>query len=131
MPAPSIAPHALRVDSATGEAVLLGGLSPTSGLRHFPPAPVCPFTGSDDVELIELPRAGTVWLHTTVNSAPPGYAGTVPYALGVVQLDGDPGLRVVSRLTGPGLAVGTRVHLDAEELPGPDGQPVLTWVFRS
>ena len=123
-----IDPAVLRVDE--DGVTLLGGWSATSGLRHFPPSPVCPFTGADDIQPVDLPRAGTVWLHTTVSIAPPGYTGPVPYGLGVVELDGEPMLRVVSRLAGEGLAPGTRVHLDGEELPGPDGEPAVTWVFH-
>jgi uncharacterized OB-fold protein len=119
----------LRVDE--DGVTLLGGWSPTSGLRHFPPSPVCPFTGADDVEPVDLPRTGTVWLHTTVTVAPPGYAGPVPYGLGIVELDGNPLLRVVSRLHGEGLARGTPVELGADEVPGPDGEPAVTWVFHT
>jgi uncharacterized OB-fold protein len=110
---------------------LLGGWSATSGQRHFPRSPVCPFTGADDVEPLDLPRAGTVWLYTSVNLAPPGYAGPVPYQFGIVELDGEPLLRIVSRLAGDGLVRGTRVALAGEELPGPGGEPVLTWSFRA
>jgi hypothetical protein len=39
-------------------------------------------------------------------------------------------LRVVTRLQGDGIAPGTRVRLGGEELPGPDGQTLVTWVFR-
>ncbi len=118
----------LRVDR--DGVTLLGGWSPTSGRRHFPRADVCPFTGADDVEAVDLPRHGTVWLHTTVHLAPPGYSGPVPYQLGIVELEGAPLLRVVSRLGGDGLAPGTPVRLESEELPGPDGEPVVTWMFR-
>jgi len=123
-----IDPTVLRIDD--GGVTLLGGWSPSSGLRHFPASPVCPFTGADDVEPVDLPRTGTVWLHTTVAIAPPGYTGPVPYGLGIVELDGDPMLRVVSRLRGEGLARGVPVRLDGEELPGPDGEPSVTWVFH-
>ncbi len=126
-PAP-IDPGVLRVDE--DGVTLLGGWSPTSGLRHFPPSPVCPFTGADDVEPVDLPRGGTVWLHTTVTVAPPGYSGPVPYGLGVVELDGDPLLRVVTRLRGEDLVRGTPVVLGADEVPGPDGEPAITWVFH-
>ncbi len=44
------------------------------------------------------PTSGRLWLWTAVTSAPPGYAGPVPYGFGVVELDGV-GLRVVGRLT--------------------------------
>jgi uncharacterized protein len=129
VPLPPIDPSVVRVDD--GGLTLLGGWSPTSGLRHFPRAPVCPYTGADDVEAIDLPRTGTVWLHTMVNLAPPGYSGPVPYGLGIVELEGTPLLRVVTRLAGAGLERGTTVHLDGGEVPGPDGEPALTWVFRS
>jgi uncharacterized OB-fold protein len=124
-----IDPAVLRVDD--DGITLLGGWSATSGLRHFPPSPVCPFTGADDVEPVDLSRTGTVWLHTTVSIAPPGYTGPVPYGLGIVELDGQPMLRVVSRLRGEGIAPGTPVQLGGEVLPGPDGEPAVTWVFHS
>jgi uncharacterized protein len=119
----------LRVDD--DGITLLGGWSATSRLRHFPRSSVCPFSGADDVEPIDLPRTGTVWLHTTVTVAPPGYSGPVPYGLGIVELDGEPMLRVVSRLRGEDIAVGTVVQLGGEEVPGPDGDPSMTWVFHS
>jgi len=129
VPLPPIDPLVVRVDDEG--VTLLGGWSPTSGLRHFPRSPVCPFTGADDVEPTDLPRTGTVWLHTTVNVPPPGYSGPVPYGLGIVELDGTPMLRVVTRLAGAALERGATVHLDGEEVPGPDGKPAMTWVFRS
>jgi uncharacterized OB-fold protein len=121
-------PHALRIDD--DGPTLLGGFSPTSGFSHFPRAEVCPFTGADDVEAVDLPRTGTVWLHTTVNVPPPGYSGPTPYGLGIVELDGTPLLRVVTRLPAEGVTTGSPVRLDTEELPGPDGEPVLMWVFH-
>jgi uncharacterized OB-fold protein len=123
----SIEPSVLRVDD--NGVTLLGGWSATSGLRHFPRSAVCPFTGADDVEPIDLPRSGTVWLHPAVHLAPAGYAGPTPYGLGIVELDGEPLLRIVARLEAESLARGTRVHLRGEQLPGPDGQPVFTWTF--
>jgi len=122
-----IDPAVLRIDD--DGITLLGGWSPSRGLRHFPLNPVCPFTGADDIEPVDLPRTGTVWLHTTVTVAPPGYSGPVPYGLGIVELDGDPLLRVVTRLRGE-VARGVAVSLGGEEVPGPDGEPAVTWVFQ-
>jgi len=86
----------LEVD---GDAVrLIGGFSPTSGQHHFPLAPVCPYSGADDVERVTLPTTGSLWAWTAVTTRPPGYEGTIPYGFGVVELDGI-GLRVVGRLT--------------------------------
>jgi uncharacterized protein len=90
----------LDVDDATGELRLVGGYSPSSGQHHFPLAPVCPYTGADDVERVTLPTTGTLWAWTAVTTAPPGYDGPLPYGFGVVELDGV-GLRVVGRLTEP------------------------------
>ena len=121
-------PPCLRIDD--DGITLLGAGRHLSGYRHFPPSPVCPFTGADDVEPLDLPREGTVWLQTSVDLPPPGYGGPVPYRFGIVELDGAPLLRIVSRLAGDALAPGARVRLTGEELPGPDGEPVLTWSFR-
>ena len=97
---------------------LIGGYSPTSGHHHFPLAPVCPYTGADDVERVELPNTGALWAWTAVTTAPPGYDGPVPYGFGVVELDGI-GLRVVGRLTEPdpgALREGQSMHLIAQTL---------------
>ena len=127
MVAPAVEQSVIRVDD-DGTVTLLGGFSPTSGLRHFPQMAMCPYTGADDVEPLDLPREGTVWLHTTVSAAPPGYGGPVPYGIGVVELADRPLLRVVSRFVGD-VELGDRVTLRGEELPGPDGTPVTTWAF--
>jgi len=127
--AASINASVVRVD--VDGITLLGGWSPSSGYRHFPRAVVCPFTGADDIEPVDLPRSGTVRLHTEVVLAPPGYFGPVPYGLGVVEFDGSPLLRVVTRLQGDDLRPGARVTLAAEELPDADGNVVTTWMFRT
>jgi uncharacterized OB-fold protein len=120
-----------------GGLTLRGGRSRSSGLAHFPLSPVCPYTGADDVEPVPLPRRGTLWAWTTVTTAPPGYAGPVPYGLGVVELTwGEPGdaapLRVVGRLAvahHDDLAFGDPMQVVAEELPGADGEPTTVWAF--
>lgn len=86
----------LEIDG--GAVRLIGGYSPTSGQHHFPLSPVCPYSGSDDVERVLLPSTGRLWAWTAVTTAPPGYDGPIPYGFGVVELDGI-GLRVVGRLT--------------------------------
>ncbi len=82
-----------------GELILRGGRSTVSGLIHFPLQDVCPYTGAKGVEPIDLPSTGTLWSWTTVNASPPGYHGAVPYSLGIVEMNVDPGvLRVVGRI---------------------------------
>jgi len=109
-----------------GQLVLCGGRSQSSGAYHFPLSEVCPYTGADDVEAVDLPTSGRLWLWTAVTTSPPGYEGPVPYGFGVVELD-DVGLRVVGRLTEPDpaqLAAGQRMKLVADEVEG-----VTTWAF--
>lgn len=114
-----------------GDLVLVGGYSPSSGRYHFPVAPVCPYTGADDVEEVALSSTGTLWSWTAVSAPPPGYEGEVPYGLGVVELDG--GLRVVGRLTesDPGsLENGQPMRVVADAVFVDDeGADVITWAF--
>jgi len=106
--------------------VLHGGRSKSSGLYHFPLSDVCPYTGADDVEAVDLPRSGQLWLWTSVTSAPPGYEGPVPYGFGIVELDGI-ALRVVGRLTESdpsNLEAGQRMRVVADDFDG-----ITTWAF--
>ncbi len=127
-----------RVDD-DGAVTLLGGRSRSSGLHHFPRSPVCPYTGADDVEDVDLPRTGRLWGWTTVTAAPPGHTGEAPYGLGVAELDTPAGpLRVIGRLVGvPEAAAGddrwfgTPVEVVAEAVADGDGGTVLTWAFAA
>jgi uncharacterized OB-fold protein len=106
--------------------VLRGGRSPSTGMYHFPLSDVCPYTGADDVEPVDLPTSGQLWLWTAVTSAPPGYGGPVPYGFGVVELDGV-GLRVVGRLTESdpaSLHAGQPMRVVPDEFDG-----ITTWAF--
>ena len=107
-------------------AVLLGGYSPSSGHHHYPVAEVCPYTAADDVVPVDLPTTGTLWLWTSVTTAPPGYDGPVPYGFGVIELDGI-GLRVIGRLTEPdpsALREGQPMRVVADTF-----DDVTTWAF--
>ncbi len=120
----------IQVDD-DGRVALVGGWSPTSRLAHFPPGPLCPYTGADDVERRVLPRHGVLFAWTAVTAAPPGYDGPVPYGFGIVELDADhlaSPLRVIGRLTESdpeALAFGQPMEVVAETLA--DGHPV--WAF--
>ena len=111
--------------------VLIGGFSPSSGRYHFPVAPLCPYTGAEDVEEVRLSGTGRLWSWTGVTAPPPGYRGDVPYGLGIVQLE--EGVRVVGRLTeaDPGaLRDGQPVRVVAETVFVDDGGgDVVTWAF--
>lgn len=133
-PAPPLVDGLFRLDH--DGLTLLGGRSASGGQSHFPLQPVCPWTGADDVEPVDLPRTGRLWGWTTVTAAPPGYGGEVPYDLGVVELDD--GLRVVGRLAAPrdggptvldALGDGQPMAVVADEVPDADGSPRTVWAF--
>jgi uncharacterized OB-fold protein len=116
----------------TGDGItaLVGGRSRSTGLLHFPRSPVCPYRGTDDIDDVDLPRTGALWACTTVQTAPPGYTGPVPYRLGVVELDPDPSgqvLRVVGRVDGEP-AIGDRMEVVLVDVATDDG-PVTVWAF--
>ena len=130
MAAPPIVDGLFRLDDQS--LTLLGGVSRSTGLRHFPRRPVCPFTGADDVTDVDLAGTGRLLWWTAVATAPPGYQGPVPYGLGVVALDGEPELRVVGRLTESdtaALAAGDRMRTVPIELDTEDGART-TWAFE-
>lgn len=114
-----------------GSIVLIGGYSPSSGRTHFPRLPACPYTGADDVDTVELPEHGTLWLWTSVSARPPGYDGALPFGFGVVELID--GLRVITRLTVTdphALEFGQPMHLVRDVLQtDDDGTEVITYAF--
>jgi uncharacterized protein len=84
-----------------GSCRLLGHRCRACGVLGFPRTPVCGSCATSDPEAIELGESGgTLFGWTTVTAAPPGYEGSVPYGLGVVELD--EGIRVLGRLIGAG-----------------------------
>ncbi|HWP64761.1 MAG TPA: OB-fold domain-containing protein [Candidatus Limnocylindria bacterium] len=100
---------------------------------HFPAGDTCPYCGAGaSVEAVG-PQA-TLRLFTVVTTAPPGYAGPVPYGFGVVELDGT-GLCVLGRLEEtvferlrPGLPMQLRI---APLFTDSDGRDVLSWSFAA
>jgi uncharacterized protein len=113
-----------------GVTTLAGGRSRSTGLLHFPRSPVCPYRGTDDIDDVDLPRTGSLWACTNVQTAPPGYTGPVPYGLGVVELDPDPSgqvLRVVGRVEG-GPDIGDPMEVVLVDVATDEG-PVTVWAF--
>ncbi len=132
MPTPRSVEAEVFAVGADGAIALLGGYSPSSGRFHFPLGEVCPYTGTDDVEPVELSQRATLWGWTAVTSAPPGYTGTVPYGFGVVELVHEQ-LRIVTRLTEADpeqLAFGDSMRLVADVIArDDDGSEIVTWAF--
>ena len=101
------------------------------GAHHFPRHDTCPYCATDDPEAVALSAHGVLWAWTAVTAPPPGYLGTIPYGMGVVELP--EGIRVITRLTESdpdALKLGqpmelciVPLHTDAE------GNEVVTFAF--
>lgn len=111
---------------------LLAGHCGDCGERHFPAADFCPYCGAAEISTAKVGGTGTLYLHTVVNAAPPGYVGPVPYGFGLVDLP--EGLRVVSRLTADdlhALASGMAMRLKVDTLfRDDDGNDVVSWAYE-
>jgi uncharacterized OB-fold protein len=134
-----------------GRVVLLGHRCHVCGTPGFPRRDTCGTCGSGDPDEVVLGASGgSLFGWTEVTTAPPGYAGPVPYWFGIVELDD--GLRVVGRLVVPsraGLTFGQRMVCTLDAVPvgetptprsGPGNEPeptrdrpqngdVVVWAF--
>lgn len=111
------------------QAALLAGSCSVCGSLHFPQRTLCPECQSSEVEPKAMTGAGTIYTHTIVRMAPPGYLGETPYAIGVVEL-AEP-LRVSATLLADDLkqlAIGDPVEFTLIELG--DEEPVLSFAYR-
>ena len=58
------------------------------GKINFPPRVVCPACGAREFEKVKLPDEGTLKTFTVIRVAPSGFEDEVPYAVGIVELNG-------------------------------------------
>jgi uncharacterized OB-fold protein len=73
----------------------------------MPPSPFCPGCRSQAVEWLELSGRGTIFTYTVVHHpVMADLAGSVPYAVAAVELEGAPGVRLL----------GNMVETDAEAI---------------
>jgi uncharacterized OB-fold protein len=115
---------------STEPPALLGAKCVACGSVRFPAAPVCARCQSTDTAVVPLATTGTVYSFTIVRASPPGYLGSVPYGLGIVELAD--GLRVESTLTAPDLsriAIGDRVEFELITL-GAGDEAMTSFAFR-
>jgi len=93
------------------------------GCTRHPPGPRCPGCRSAAWEWLTLAGTGTVYTYTIVHQAfIPALAGTVPYVVAVVELDGADGARLVSNVVDAEpteVSVGARVGVVWEDM-GPE-----------
>jgi len=100
-----------------------GRVSTTRCLRdgelHWPPRTACPRCRSEELEWVDLPETGHVYAFSAVLAgAPLGMETEVPFAVGLVDLDGVP-LRVFGRIEGRpwnSLRVGEPVRFESYDI---------------
>lgn len=86
------------------------------GEWRFPPRPMCPACNSMRDEWAPLAGTGTIYSWVVVHPPVlPAFAAEAPYAVVLVQLDDDPGLRLI----------GTVSDVPADQLAA--GLPVEVW----
>jgi uncharacterized OB-fold protein len=88
----------------------------------MPPAKYCYVCRSDQYEFIDLPGTGSVYTYTTVNYATSKEIRPqdLPYVVGLIELDGTGGCRLVGNLFGIDPAevdVGLRVRVVWDDAP--------------
>jgi len=92
---------------------------PHDGERHWPPRTACPKCHSEELEWFDLPESGTIYAFSAVlGGAPLGLEDGVPFAVGLVDLDGDV-LRLFGRIEGrpwTALHIGDRVRVEPFDL---------------
>jgi uncharacterized OB-fold protein len=71
---------------------------PCGRLRH-PPGPVCPTCRSGSATWLQLDGTGSVYTYTVVRQAfVPALTESIPYVVAAIELDGAPGIRMVSNV---------------------------------
>jgi len=88
---------------------------PNDGVLHWPPRVACPTCHREDLEWVDLPERGRIYAFSAVlGGAPLGLEDEVPFAVGLVDLDGVP-LRLFGRIDGKpwtDLTIGGRVSVE-------------------
>ena len=92
------------------------------GVHRMPPGPFCPACRSQEVDWTEVSGMGTVYSYTVARHALiPELAGSIPYVVGVIELDGAPGVRLVASVVDTPVAavtIGLRVEVVWEDVEG-------------
>lgn len=66
---------------------IMGSTCKGCGYSTFPPRADCPQCLSGEFTFRELSGRGTLHTHTRIEAAPTGFEGSVPYTIGVVDLE--------------------------------------------
>ena len=98
-----------------GEHKLMGARCLKCGKIHLPPRPLCDNCLSQRFEWVNISGKGKLLTYTVIHVAPAQFQALVPYAVGIVQLEG--GLRIpgmINSVPNEQLKVGLELTLDFE-----------------
>ena len=92
---------------------------PKDGDWHWPPRVACPNCHTEELAWVDLPERGRIYAFSAVlGGAPLGMEAEVPFAVGLVDLDGVP-LRLFGRIEGrpwTDLHIGDTVRVEPYDL---------------
>lgn len=91
------------------------------GIFRMPPSPYCPACRSKAVQWPELPGTGTIFSFAICRRSPIQGVPDFTYVPVIVDIDGAPGVRLVTNLVGvepDKVAIGMRVQVDFSPING-------------
>jgi uncharacterized OB-fold protein len=95
---------------------------------RMPPTPFCPTCNSQDVTWAELPGTGEIYSFVICHRSPYPGVPDFTFAPVVVELDGAPGVRLISTLVDVDtdtIAIGAKVRVDFQSINGGWKSPVF------
>jgi len=108
--------------AAAGRGELVVSACLPHGHLNFPPDVSCAWCGSRELEPREVSGCGRVYSFTVVRQAfDPSFQADVPYVVALIELDEQPGLRMLTNLLDvdpDAVEVGDRVHVVFETRDG-------------
>lgn len=124
MPKPFLPPNEITQffwDAAREHELVVQRCDDCSYYIHWPQV-VCPRCQSDKLSTAELSGRGTIFTYTVVHHVfHPIYAGEVPYSVAIVELDEQPGLRMLANIVdcpNDALRIGMAVEVTFEDREG-------------
>lgn len=101
------------------------------GQVHFPARLVCRHCRGRAFDKVRLAPEGVVETFTVIRVAPSGFADQVPYAVGIVKLDG--GVRTTAQIVDVDLAklaIGDRVRIEFRKLQQDGESGILCYGYK-
>lgn len=102
------------------------------GKVHFPPRLVCDACKSEEFEMVNLPREGTILSFTEVHTPSSNFSDEAPFAVGVIDLGND--VRILAQVvdSDPGeVKIGAPVRLEFRKIQKDGESGVLCYGYKA